>query len=112
MWGVLQGLLRGRVLYTPDNPVVREIIAKANKTLEVFGEFRENSQTLGNVYMHLKHLDEYEGAAAILTTLFFSEFYNETRKREKHRKRIDEREARIKETIKAEELGYNEKTLD
>ena len=30
----------------------------------------------------------------------FSEFYNETRKREKHRKRIDEREAR---TIKAEE---------
>ena len=77
VWGVLQGLLRGRVLYTPDNPVVREIIAKANKTLEVFGEFRENSQTLGNVYTHLKHLDEYEGAAAILTTLFFSEFYNE-----------------------------------
>ena len=77
VWGVLQGLLRGQVLYTPDNAVVREVIKKANKTFEVFDQFRENSQTLGNVYTDLKHLDEYEGAAAIITTLFFSNFYNE-----------------------------------
>ena len=77
VWGVLQGLLRGQVLYTPDNPVVREVIKKANKTFEVFDQFREKSQTLGNVYTDLKHLDEYEGAAAIITTLFSSNFYNE-----------------------------------
>ena len=77
VWGVLQGLLRGQVLYTPDNEVVREVIKKANKTFEVFGQFREKSQTLGNVYTDLKYVDEYEGAAATITTLFFSNFYKE-----------------------------------
>ena len=77
VWGVLQGLLRGQVLYTPDNAVVREIIKKANKTFELFGEFREKSQTLGNVYTDLKHVNEYKGAADIITTLFSSNFYIE-----------------------------------
>ena len=77
VWGVLQGLLRGQVLYTPDNAIVHDIIKKANKTFEVFGEFREKSQTLGNVYADLKHVDQYEGAAAIITTLFSSNFFIE-----------------------------------
>ena len=77
VWGVLQGILRGQVLYTPDNLVVREIIQKANKSFEVFAEFREKSQTLGDIYLDLKNVAEYKVAASIITNLFFSNFYTE-----------------------------------
>ncbi|XP_068602787.1 glucosylceramide transporter ABCA12 [Brachionichthys hirsutus] len=43
-WAFLKPLLVGNILYTPDTPVTRAIMEKANATLQEFANLRKNSQ--------------------------------------------------------------------
>ena len=47
----------------------------ANRSFEVYQEFRTNAQTLGDVYDSFKDIQNYVESAKILTELLFSEFY-------------------------------------
>ena len=76
-WGGLKGLLRGEVLYTPDNPVTRSIVTAANKTFDTFHQVRTKAQTLGSVYSSVRNIKEYTAAATTITNLLSSEFYME-----------------------------------
>ena len=76
-WGGLRGLLRGHVLYTPDNPVTRAIITAANRTFDTFHQFRTRAQTLGGVYSSVRNIKEHTAAATTITTLLASDFYME-----------------------------------
>ncbi|XP_017562806.2 uncharacterized protein abca12 [Pygocentrus nattereri] len=43
-WAFLKPMLLGRVLYSPDTPLTRAIIKKANSTLQQFGDLRVYSE--------------------------------------------------------------------
>ncbi|XP_034429942.1 ATP-binding cassette sub-family A member 12 isoform X2 [Hippoglossus hippoglossus] len=43
-WAFLKPMLMGKVLYTPDTPITRDIMEKANATLQEFANLRKNSQ--------------------------------------------------------------------
>ncbi|XP_061092959.1 glucosylceramide transporter ABCA12-like [Conger conger] len=43
-WAFLKPMLLGRVLYTPDTPLIRDIIKKSNTTLQQFADLRVYAQ--------------------------------------------------------------------
>nr|XP_019945693.1 PREDICTED: ATP-binding cassette sub-family A member 12 [Paralichthys olivaceus] len=43
-WAFLKPMLMGQILYTPDTPITRAIMEKANATLQEFANLRKNSQ--------------------------------------------------------------------
>ncbi|XP_035533108.1 ATP-binding cassette sub-family A member 12 [Morone saxatilis] len=43
-WAFLKPMLMGQILYTPDTPVTRAIMEKANATLQEFANLRKNSE--------------------------------------------------------------------
>ncbi|XP_060944020.1 uncharacterized protein abca12 [Limanda limanda] len=43
-WAFLKPMLMGKILYTPDTPITRDIMQKANATLQEFANLRKNSQ--------------------------------------------------------------------
>ncbi|XP_059199203.1 glucosylceramide transporter ABCA12 [Centropristis striata] len=43
-WAFLKPMLMGQILYTPDTPVTRAIMEKANTTLQEFGNLRKHSE--------------------------------------------------------------------
>ncbi|XP_068185436.1 glucosylceramide transporter ABCA12 [Antennarius striatus] len=43
-WAFLKPMLMGHILYTPDTPVTRDIMEKANATLQEFANLRKNSE--------------------------------------------------------------------
>ncbi|XP_042350102.1 glucosylceramide transporter ABCA12 [Plectropomus leopardus] len=43
-WAFLKPMLMGEILYTPDTPVTRAIMKKANDTLQVFADLRKHSE--------------------------------------------------------------------
>ena len=77
VWSFLRPILQGEVHYTPDNPVTRNLMERANKSLEVLDRFRTRAQVLGQVYISLQHISEYLRPAAVLTDLLASNFYSE-----------------------------------
>ncbi|XP_077392009.1 uncharacterized protein abca12 isoform X2 [Festucalex cinctus] len=42
-WAFLKPMLMGKILFTPDTPITRAIMAKANTTLQEFGNLRRHS---------------------------------------------------------------------
>ena len=50
---------------------------KVNKTFETFEEFRSFAQPYGGLYFHLRDIENYKNQADLLTTLFYSRFYEE-----------------------------------
>ncbi|RUS72525.1 hypothetical protein EGW08_019707 [Elysia chlorotica] len=44
LWAYLKPIMRGKILYTPDTPAVREIIREANATFETFAKVYEVSR--------------------------------------------------------------------
>ncbi|CAN9497876.1 unnamed protein product [Ophioblennius macclurei] len=43
-WAFLKPMLMGQILYTPDTPTTRDIMEKANATLQEFADLRQHSQ--------------------------------------------------------------------
>uniref|UniRef100_A0A3Q1H078 ABC transporter domain-containing protein n=1 Tax=Anabas testudineus TaxID=64144 RepID=A0A3Q1H078_ANATE len=43
-WAFLKPMLMGQILFTPDTPVTRAIMEKANATLQEFADLRKNSE--------------------------------------------------------------------
>ncbi|XP_053295252.1 uncharacterized protein abca12 isoform X4 [Pleuronectes platessa] len=43
-WAFLKPMLMGKILFTPDTPITRDIMEKANATLQEFANLRKNSQ--------------------------------------------------------------------
>ncbi|XP_041858132.1 ATP-binding cassette sub-family A member 12 isoform X2 [Melanotaenia boesemani] len=43
-WAFLKPMLMGHILYTPDTPITRAIMEKANATLQEFANLRKNSE--------------------------------------------------------------------
>ncbi|XP_019750907.1 uncharacterized protein abca12 [Hippocampus comes] len=42
-WAFLKPMLMGKILFTPDTPITRAIMAKANTTLQEFGQLKRHS---------------------------------------------------------------------
>ena len=48
-----------------------------NKSFQTFEEFRSFAQPYGNLYFHLKDIENYKDRAELLTTFLSSRFYEE-----------------------------------
>ena len=80
IWRFLEKIFRGDILYTPENTITREIMQKANYTFMVFDEFRSYVQPFGMLFVDMKHIEEYQEHAEIMTQLFFSNFFEDLSK--------------------------------
>ncbi|KAK3771496.1 hypothetical protein RRG08_059535 [Elysia crispata] len=54
LWAYLKPIMRGKILYTPDTPAVREIIREANATFETFAKVYEVSRMWADKAGNLK----------------------------------------------------------
>ena len=68
---------RGEILYTPRNTITENIMKSFNKSFQTFEEFRSFAQPYGNLYVHLKDIENYRDRAELLTTFLSSRFYEE-----------------------------------
>ena len=50
IWSILKPYIRGKILYTPDTPATRRLIAIVNATFEPIDRFRQFTQQYVDVY--------------------------------------------------------------
>ncbi|GFR78322.1 ATP-binding cassette sub-family A member 1-like [Elysia marginata] len=58
LWAYLKPIMRGKILYTPDSPTIREIIREANATFETFAKVYEVSKMWADKAGNLKAMTD------------------------------------------------------